>query len=483
MIAASRLRRMWKTFTLSLAFALLLAFAAMPIFLAYLSWTWAWRFAAPGTRAMGARPATAPASPHPAIDPPAPRSAEPLTTLYRKERKAAIYLDDDLARVPELSLEAVPAERLTPARWQERKAAAVAEALRLNGQEEDGFLKALLRSRPDLADLPFLMGDACRTKGERAKVFKAVAEEVHRRGEASRLVAAVERGASDEQRQLYRQAHVAVASQVLPGVRGVRQTRLIGALAGTFHSETTQALARVAIFARDSSARDLAIEALAGRNEADCTDVLVAGLSYPWPAVAENAARAIVRLERKDLIPQLQAVVLDRPDPRAPRSEVIGGRTVTVASELVRINHHHNCLLCHAPAEPGKTPVETLVAEMPLPTQPLFRSGGGYGRPSRDRQPSPGRVSPTPNLLVRIDVTYLRQDFSALLPVKDASAWAGLQRFDFFVRKRELTPEEAADLRQRLAEKESPYRRVASQALQELSGGVEVKAVPGRQRF
>src|SRR4029077_11602783 len=35
----------------------------------------------------------------------------------------------------------------------------------------DGFLEALRHERGDLNGLPFAMGDACRTKGERSKQF------------------------------------------------------------------------------------------------------------------------------------------------------------------------------------------------------------------------------------------------------------------------------------------------------------------------
>jgi hypothetical protein len=74
-------------------------------------------------------------------------------------------------------------------------------------------------------------------------------------------------------------------------------------------------------------------------------------------------------------------------------------------------------------------------------------------------------------LLVRIDVTYLRQDFSAMQTVTDwtADSWRSLQRFDFFVRKRVLTPAEAAELRGRLAGV-SPYQRTAARALRLLTG-------------
>jgi hypothetical protein len=174
--------------------------------------------------------------------------------------------------------------------------------------------------------------------------------------------------------------------------------------------------------------------------------------------VARNAAQAIVALGRKELTPHLVAL-LDEPDPRSPRTEKVGGVEVTVAPELVRINHPRNCMLCHAPAERGKAPEGTLVAEVPLPSEELPSSSTRYYKPDS-------------NLLVRIDVTYLRQDFSALLAVKEHGPWPAMQRFDFVVRKRGLTPAEADDLRARLKKRNrgaSPYQQVAAQALWKFS--------------
>src|SRR5262249_52514970 len=155
----------------------------------------------------------------------------------------------------------------------------------------------------------------------------------------------------------------------------------------------------------------------------DYTDILLQGLHYPWPAIAHRAAEAVARLDRKDLVPQL-VDILDEPDPRTPVKKKIKGKQVSVVRELVRINHHRNCLLCHAPAQPGKPSAEITLGDVPVPGEPL---------PSPER----GYRGGVPELQVRIDVTYLRQDFSLLLPVADAHPWPAMQRFDFMVRTRE----------------------------------------------
>jgi len=392
-----------------------------------------------------------PSVPLPDIDPATP--AARLLPTPPQTSKAPVYLGEDLSGVPELMLEAEsPA---TADEWISRKAHAAAAALHLDQKEKEGYLKALLRSRPDLAGLPFALGETCRTRGARAKAFKDAANAVRRHNAAALLAKAA--GASAAERERFYQTYLAVASQVMGEEDAPGQDTFIRALASIPRPEATRALARLAVFSTDETARAVAIEALAIRRPEDATDALVAGLSYPWPAVAANAARAIAKLKRKDLIPDLKAV-LNAPDPRSPRTEVIAGQQEMVAHELVRINHLRNCLVCHAPAERGKTPEETLVAQVPVPTLPLPDTSSGY-----DQSES--------TLLVRIDVTYLRPDFSALRPVTDwtAASWSPKQRFDYLVRRRVLTPAEAADLRARLVGV-SPYRRAAARALRELTG-------------
>jgi hypothetical protein len=391
------------------------------------------------------------ARPLPPVDPTTPVAS--LLPTPPQTSKSPAYLGDDLSRVPELMIEATP--KATTDEWRSRKARMAAVALDLNRKEEDGFLKALLNSRPDLAGLPFVMGTACRTSGDRAKAFKEAAEAVRRNQGAALLARLPGPDAGEEKRQHFYQAHLAVVTQVVPVHGPQEQDELVRALSSVPRPEATRALASLAVFSAEEAVRAAALEALAVRREEGSTEVLVAGLRHPWPGVASNAASAIAKLKRKDLIPHLQAV-LDAPDPRGPTTELVAGREEVVAHELVRVNHSHNCLLCHAPAERGTTPPETLVAEVPVPTEPLPR--GGY-----DQSES--------NLLVRVDVTYLRPDFSAMQAVTDwtAEAWLKKQRFDFLVRRRVLTTAEAADLRARLA-RVSSYRDFAVLALRELTG-------------
>ena len=193
----------------------------------------------------------------------------------------------------------------------------------------------------------------------------------------------------------------------------------------------TIALAKLAVFANEKDIRNKAIDALKRRPGADYTAVLFEGLRYPWAAIANQAAEAIVKLNRRDLVGRL-AEFLKEPDPRAPFDKNLRGKNVTVVRELVRLNHRQNCILCHAPAtsdlafkESGSSS-EFLAAV--VPTRPDDSFSVGYSNSLQ-----------FPDLAVRADVTYLRQDFSLLQKGRDDKE---PERYDFLVRTRELRDHE-----------------------------------------
>jgi hypothetical protein len=256
-------------------------------------------------------------------------------------------------------------------------------------------------------------------------------------------------------------ARIAALMQVLAPESPEVRLGLVKYLSGVAHVEATRALARLSLFSGEDEVRQAAIDALKVRRERDYTEILLQGFRYPMPAMARRAADALVKLERTDVVPQLVAV-LDEPDPRAPVLKEVQGKKVPVVSELVRVNHHRNCMLCHAPGNTPAVSPETLTAAVPIPNEPLPTPSEGY------------RNNVSPDILVRIDVTYLRQDFSMLQPVADANPWPEMQRFDFLVRTRELTDAEADAYREQLDPHEpgrlSPYHRAALTALRELTG-------------
>jgi hypothetical protein len=429
-------------------------------------------------------------------------------------------LTDDLKKIPEITFQAdsTPGNKVDPTNEAARQ---IAKINHVNAKKTDAFMAALLENRPDLAGMPFAMGDACRTDGDRLKHFTQAAQTVRQALGGSQAVlipsvpppgavprelnsgrtggtpptgtvtvdiSATQAGAISDitfvQQPFWQQfntlceqqdtnvrrdketvehvtvARVAALTQMLAAESAEVRLGLVKYLTGVPHVEATQALARMAIFSAEDDIRAAAVTALKVRREKDYTTVLVKGLRYPWPAVSKRAAEAITRLERTDLVPELVAI-LESTDPRLPTTKDVGGKKVAVVYEMVKMNHHRNCLMCHAPSGSGTPNPDAITAEVAVQGQPLPLPFEGY------------RQS-TPELMIRLDVTYLRQDFSATLPVKEAHPWPGAQRFDFFVRERKLSDDEAASYRDQLTPKEagvlSPYHKAAVAALRELTG-------------
>jgi hypothetical protein len=447
---------------------------------------------------------------------------DPLTTPGKlmptppKARPMAGPLtSDDLAKVPEVEFE-LATTGVPPADGVKSAAHQLAKINHLNAKKTDAFIAALLESRGDLAGLPFVMGDDCRTSPERGQHFQAAVNNVRaamggsgvgqfgggRAGgfggtsgfgppggfsggmpvppngppmQAPALFTSHARfwtqfaatcTAEDAARPATDKAgcehatvaRVAALMQMLAPETAEMRAGLVKYLASVSHVEATKALAKLAIFTAEDEIRTAATDALKVRRESDYTAVLVAGLRYPFPAVAKRAAEVIVKTGRKDLVPEL-VKVLDEADPRLPRDR--GGKQVV--REMVRVNHHRNCMMCHAPGTSAGISPTVFTAEVPIQGQPLLPPSQGYSR-----------ATPHPDLLVRIDVTYLRQDFSAMLPVTDAAPWPELQRFDFIVRERALNTQELATFNTTLAVKDdgvvTPYHRAALAALRDLTG-------------
>lgn len=428
---------------------------------------------------------------------------------------------DDLKAIPEADFAAPPKDEAIDKRVNEA-ARQLAKINHVNKVKTDAFMATLLENRPDLTGMPFAMGDACRTKGDAVKHFTQAAQlvrsamggqvqalnpppapsvssrsffspvtqatgtqpatgsvtlgnfvAVQNADTLSVVTLAVEpfwkqfnnlcdqddaaRGRTDKATAEHvTLARMAALTQMLAAESAEMRLGLVKYLAGVPHVESSKALARMAIYSAEPDVRDAAITALKVRREKDYSDVLVKGLSYPWPAVAKRAADAIAKLERTDLIPQL-LTALEATDPRLPVTK----DKVTTVREMVKMNHHRNCIMCHAPVGSGTPNPSALSAEVAVQGQPL---------PS----PSQGYRQETTELLIRLDVTYLRQDFSASLPVHDAHPWPEQQRFDFFVRERTLTADEASEYVGKLTPKEegvlSPYHKAAVAALRELTG-------------
>jgi hypothetical protein len=206
------------------------------------------------------------------------------------------------------------------------------------------------------------------------------------------------------------------------------------------------ALARRAVFDLDPELREAAVNALRDRPPAEYRPALLEALRYPWAPVADHAAEALVDLDDREAVPDL-AGLLDKPDPRVP-SQTEDKKWV--AAEVVRVNHLGNCALCHAPSYARDDPVRGVVPErgQPLPVEAYYQSKSGS--------------------FVRADVTYLRQDFSLMRSVPKPDQWPEVQRFDYLVRRRELSDDEVKRLT--AAPVDYPQRQAVLWALRELTG-------------
>jgi hypothetical protein len=268
--------------------------------------------------------------------------------------------------------------------------------------------------------------------------------------------------------KVYEKAQIAALMQMLmPESAEVRLGLVKHLVTFKDRPEAKRALVQMAVFSFEKEVREAALAAVVKMPKTEGNDVLLAALRYPWPAVAANAGEAIAKLNRKDLIPQL-VNILDEPDARAPVEKPVNGRKAKVVREVVRINHHHNCLLCHSPGNGHDAKLDELGESSDFLT-------GAVPSPGQELpSPSQGYLRSSPDILVRVDVTYLRQDFSLRQKVEKAAPWPEMQRFDFLVREREVTAKDVEAyqtwLQKQGAEYVSPNQQAAMAALRGLTG-------------
>lgn len=366
-----------------------------------------------------------------ARDPSDPWAAADPTWVVRERHRLRAELNEARRSESEVAacndLQSVPLLELDPAGRARRSFRITALAARTPANQ---VLHApdLVGTWPDLTGLPFLGQDACRLDDTQAHNLE-------------RLSLRMRRALADDRKHLVAfglptdflsrsglpRDRVGGLVQVLTGQPAWARRMLVDWLKDVTDRSATDALARLALYDPAREIRDAAIDVLHYRPREDYRPALLAGFRYPWPGVADNAAHALVRLRDVDAVPELVRL-LDEPDPCAPFRD---GDDFAVR-EVVRINHLRGCLLCHAPS--------TSVRDRPAALVPSPSRALPIERYYDDANRQPGDV------FVRADVTYLRQDFSALLPVDDAGSWPALQRFDFVVRTRRLDPAEVERL-------------------------------------
>lgn len=222
--------------------------------------------------------------------------------------------------------------------------------------------------------------------------------------------------------------------------------QLIDTLSQNAGPRSSSALAMRAVFDLDRSNRTAATMALQHRPASEYRGVLLAAFNYPWVPAAQHAAEALVLLKDRGAIePLIDA--LDNRNPHWPRIQADGQYVVR---ELVKVNHLRNCLLCHAPSTES---ADLVRGRIPYPDEPLPRA----------------YYHSLQGSFVRADITYLRQDFSLTQPVANHGDWPELQRHDYLVRQRPVSPPEAKQVASHLRQSKNPYRDAMLFALRRLT--------------
>lgn len=174
----------------------------------------------------------------------------------------------------------------------------------LNDSGLDQFIRLLIAERLDLAGLPFILDEDSRMRKDQQRLFLVEVTQLRR------MLATVAAKPTPEKAMAFwkkvadsnaHPAHFAALMQMITPEQKDLGVGLVERLALFGHAEATAALARLALHSPEKDVRDLAIHTLKSRPHEAYTDILLGGLSYPWPSVAENAAAAITALERRDL--------------------------------------------------------------------------------------------------------------------------------------------------------------------------------------
>jgi hypothetical protein len=268
------------------------------------------------------------------------------------------------------------------------------------------------------------------------------------------------RGLLSYQREWYRPQAVPVLRQLLMHEDKRLRALLVELLAAIPGYQATKVLAEEAMFDLAADVREAAVKALRNRPASSYREVLIRGLSYPWAPAADHAAEALVALRDQEAVPRLMQV-LDKPDPGRPVPRKDGRFELR---ELVRIHHATNCVVCHPPAATDSDPATGVVPGMTL------RLSTSATRPLRMCETDRLMVNP---LLVRGDITFLRQDFSVQLPIqtKSANSQSFERRFDSVVRHSILTSEQLKRQKKHFPTAgDSEQRQALLFALRELTG-------------
>jgi hypothetical protein len=368
-----------------------------------------------------------------------------------------------------------------------------------SGSKGAADVSPVLQLRPDLSSLPLRDGPASTLTSKaatelqtRARKMRAYLNTISPVGQDGRRISTALLGEQlrEEMRgkkpDWLRPEAVPALNQMLMAEDAPVRKILVEILAAIPGKKATVALAGRAAFDTSPDVRAAAVAALKGRDPEHWRPVLVYALRYPWAPPADFASEALVNLKDKDAVPELVVMLKLPPAGRPYRT---ADRRVVIR-EVVRINHVTNCLLCHPPVlrgdelaqgvDPMQSIPQQITTNRPVLTQAvqnLTRTVGTFtpvhdygGRLKAEQsQAVKTTVAVKTNVkgnqqtvvrfsvpvLIRADITFLRQDFSVGLPVPTqrgpqgpavpggpATRVAPPVRFDYVVRTRMVTPAE-----------------------------------------
>jgi len=381
-------------------------------------------------------------------------------TIKRRHNLSDEDLRKQLLNVPEVGLNQPAAAAL----YEEMKAAKKADKDGTDSLPSDAggqFYLKLTRSinRPDMFMMPWRTGADSQIGRDSAERLHALSiklrtmlrESVPKddvRPDPKKVRAGLL--ASDE---WTRPAALPTLLQMLMAENGDTRPVLIEVLSGIKGKDASIALAQRALFDLSPEIREKAVQALARRPAAEYQHILLVGMRWPWPAVADHAAEAIAALELKALAPEVLQLLRDQ-DPRLPYPRTATDSTLVVR-DVVRVNHMCNCVLCHAPSQSKEDLVRGFV---PVPGQ----------------DPPPLYYAERTGMFIRADITYVRQEFSVVQPVANSGKWPGNQRFDYVLRTRKATREEIKQYTQLVKDRKlptasTPYTEAALFTLRQLT--------------
>jgi HEAT repeat protein len=405
-----------------------------------------------------------------------PPAVRPAAVLFkRRDRSSEEELRRDLAQAPEVGLFRPDAVAVFNAHKDSHNL-----STRTSGSGNPASVAPLLQVRPDLNVLPLRDGVKSMTPLKAAASLHQLSRKLHA---YLKIVARLEPGNRERALGLLRQAleqerrgrrpewlrpeAVPTLTQMLMSEDARGRRLLVDLLARIPGGKASETLARRAMFDLDAGIREAAIESLRERRD-EARPVLLAGLRHVWAPAADHAAEALVALKDRAAVPGL-IDLLGQPDPAAPKKR---GK-LTVVSELVRLNHLTNCLVCHAPSVDRSGLVQGEVPGMSQLVPKKSYGGGGGSSGGGSGGGSSIKIRMT-SVWARADIVFLRQDFSVQLPVVlplRPAAGPVPVRFDYTVRTRIVSPGESRQLRTERGDPTAYRQREAVLfALRELTG-------------